>query len=342
METEVAIVGAGPAGLSAAVAASEAGCRVTIVDAYARPGGQYYKQMPGEFHPRRPETLYHDFSQAQQLFAKLDDHARVQVLSGTTVWTVQAASTPGDPVTLYLNTGAGSVGLRAEKVILAPGAYDRVLPFPGWDLPGVMTMGAAQTLVKSQRVLPGQRVVLSGSGPFLLPVAAGLAQAGAQVVAVYEATTPLQWVRHAPRVWNHWDKLREGGDYVQLLRKQGVPLQFGRAGSGTIGTSCGKVATMYSSCASKACRCNLGEQSSELAEKSECNTSPLPGFRLIGSLSQAVRSREKSMLFASGMALCLRSNYRLCWVVRIVTILSRQPSLCNTMQTCRAAARESL
>ena len=133
METEVAIVGAGPAGLSAAVAASEAGCRVTIVDAYARPGGQYYKQMPGEFHPRRPETLYHDFSQAQQLFAKLDDHARVQVLSGTTVWTVQAASTPGDPVTLYLNTGAGSVGLRAEKVILAPGAYDRVLPFPGWD-----------------------------------------------------------------------------------------------------------------------------------------------------------------------------------------------------------------
>src|SRR5437016_3494933 len=184
METEVAIVGAGPAGLSAAVAASEAGCRVTIVDAYARPGGQYYKQMPGEFHPRRPETLYHDFSQAQQLFAKLDDHARVQVLSGTTVWTVQAASTPGDPVTLYLNTGAGSVGLRAEKVILAPGAYDRVLPFPGWDLPGVMTMGAAQTLVKSQRVLPGLRVVLSGSGPFLLPVAAGLAQAGAQVVPV--------------------------------------------------------------------------------------------------------------------------------------------------------------
>jgi NADPH-dependent 2,4-dienoyl-CoA reductase/sulfur reductase-like enzyme len=229
METEVAIVGAGPAGLSAAVAASEAGCRVTLIDAYARPGGQYFKQMPGEFRPRRPETLYHDFSQAQQLFAKLDDHARVQVLSSTSVWTAQAPSRPGDPITLYLNTEAGSVGLRAEKVILALGAYDRALPFPGWDLPGVMTMGAAQTLVKSQRVLPGQRVILSGSGPFLLPVATALAQAGAQVVAVYEATTPLQWVRQAPRVWNHWDKLREGGDYVRLLRKQGVPLRFGRA-----------------------------------------------------------------------------------------------------------------
>ncbi len=229
METEVAIVGAGPAGLSAAVAASEAGCRVTIVDAYARPGGQYYKQMPGEFRTRRPDTLYHDFSRAQQLFARIHDNAHVQLLSGTTVWTAQAASTNGDPVTLYLNTDAGSVELRAEKLILAPGAYDRVLPFPGWDLPGVMTMGAAQTLVKSQRVLPGQRVVLSGSGPFLLPVAAGLVLGGAKVVAMYEATTPLQWSRHALRVWNHWDKLWEGGDYVRLLRKHGVPLQFGRA-----------------------------------------------------------------------------------------------------------------
>ncbi len=229
METEVAIVGAGPAGLSAAVAASEVGCQVTIVDAYARPGGQYYKQMPGEFHPRRPGTLYHDFAQAQQLFARIHDHPRVQVLSGTTVWTAQAASTNGSPVTLYLNTGAGSVELRAEKVILAPGAYDRVLPFPGWDLPGVMTMGAAQTLVKSQRVLPGQRVVLSGSGPFLLPVAAGLAQAGARVVGVYEATTPQQWSRHTLKVWNQWDKLWEGGDYIRQMRKQGVPLHFGRA-----------------------------------------------------------------------------------------------------------------
>jgi NADPH-dependent 2,4-dienoyl-CoA reductase/sulfur reductase-like enzyme len=229
METEVAIVGAGPAGLSAAVAASEAGCQVTIVDAYARPGGQYYKQMPGEFRSPRPDTLYHDFPQAQQLFAQIRDNAHVQVLSGTTVWTAQAASTSSDPVTLYLNIGTGSVELRAEKVILAPGAYDRVLPFPGWDLPGVMTMGAAQTLVKSQRVLPGQRVVLSGSGPFLLPVAAGLAQAGAHIVAVYEATTPLQWSPYALKVWNHWDKLWEGGDYIRLLRKQGVPLHFGRA-----------------------------------------------------------------------------------------------------------------
>lgn len=229
METEVAIVGAGPAGLSAAVAASAAGCQVTLIDAYARPGGQYYKQMPDEFRSRRPDTLYHDFSQARQLFAQIHDHERVQVLSGTTVWTAQVASTKGGPVTLYLNTESGSVELRAKKLILAPGAYDRVLPFPGWDLPGVMTMGAAQTLVKGQRVLPGQRVVLSGSGPFLLPVAAGLAEAGVQVVAVYEATTPWQWLRYGLKAWNHWDKLREGGNYVRLLHQQGVPLRFGRA-----------------------------------------------------------------------------------------------------------------
>src|SRR5207248_2833308 len=121
------------------------------------------------------------------------------------------------------NESEQSSELRARKVILAPGAYDRALPFPGWDLPGVMTAGAMQTLGKSQRVLPGRRIVLSGSGPFLLPVAAALAQAGANVVGVYEATHPRYWARYAPQVWGHWDKLREAQAYLRILRKHRVP-----------------------------------------------------------------------------------------------------------------------
>src|SRR5579859_3579220 len=231
METEVAIIGAGPAGLAAASTASEAGCRITLIDSYARPGGQYYKQTPAEFHANQPAALHSDFARAAEMLALLENQAgasqRVQILSNTTVW--MAENEQDGSILLHMQTHEGSTTLRAQKVILATGAYDRVLPFPGWDLPGVMSAGAAQTLTKSQRVLPGKRIVLSGSGPFLLPVGAVLAQAGAEVVAIYEATTPLQWSRYAARVWGHGDKLREGSDYMKVLRDHHVPLRFGRA-----------------------------------------------------------------------------------------------------------------
>jgi NADPH-dependent 2,4-dienoyl-CoA reductase/sulfur reductase-like enzyme/bacterioferritin-associated ferredoxin len=229
METELAIVGAGPAGLAAAVAAAAVGCQVTVIDAYARPGGQYYKQTPLEFHACRPQALHHDFLQAQQLLAQVEGNAHVRMLSNATVWTAQIEREQERPQLLQVQTPQGNLEVRAAKLILAPGAYDRVLPFPGWDLPGVMTVGAAQTLSKSQRVLPSKRIVLSGAGPFLWPVAAGLVQAGATVVGVFEATTPLQWSPGALRIWRHLEKLREGNDYLKVLRRHRVPLKFGRA-----------------------------------------------------------------------------------------------------------------
>jgi NADPH-dependent 2,4-dienoyl-CoA reductase/sulfur reductase-like enzyme len=227
-ETEVAVVGAGPAGLSAAYTASRAGCNVTLVDSYARPGGQYYKQMPAQFRAKSPGSLHQEFARAERLFSALQRDSKVTILTGTTVWSAQV-SISEDAVTLYLDSGDKSSKLSARKVVLAPGAYDRALPFPGWDLPGVMTAGAMQTLVKSQRVLPGSRIVLSGSGPFLMPVAAALAQAGAWVLGVYEATHPSQWVRHTLQAWGHWDKLREARVYLRILRKHRVPVKFGQA-----------------------------------------------------------------------------------------------------------------
>ena len=84
--------------------------------------------------------------------------------------------------------------------MLATGAYDRPVAFPGWTLPGVMTAGGAQALAKGQGVLPGRRVLLAGAGPFLLPVAAQLEAGGAEVVAVAEATRRRDWLRAGPRM----------------------------------------------------------------------------------------------------------------------------------------------
>ena len=109
---------------------------------------------------------------------------------------------------MLLLTGPGAApGVRARAVVLATGAYDRPVAFPGWTLPGVMTAGGAQALAKGQGVLPGRRVLLAGAGPFLLPVAAQLRRAGAEVVAVAEATRRRDWLRAGPRMAAHPGRL---------------------------------------------------------------------------------------------------------------------------------------
>ena len=228
-DTDVAVVGAGPAGLAAAVEAAAAGCTVTVIDNFARPGGQYFKQLPAEFDAVNPDLLHYDFRRARQLLSRLATAGGMEVLYGSTVWAIDKPATPGNLLTLHLDDARSSNQLRAQAVVLATGAYDRALPFPGWELPGVMTAGGAQTLVKSQRVLPGRRVVVAGAGPLLLPVASGLAQAGARVIAVCEATSPRRWLSRAPSAWGHWAKLAEGVGYFNDLRRRTVPMSFGQA-----------------------------------------------------------------------------------------------------------------
>jgi thioredoxin reductase len=148
--------------------------------------------------------------------------AKVEVSNETLVW---GSFEPG---VLSVERGGAAGTVRARAIVVASGAYERAIAFPGWDLPGVMTPGGAQTLVKSQRVAPGERIVLAGSGPFLLPVAKTLIEFGARPAVIYEATRPREWLRHAPRLWGHWDRIGEALRYRRLIRDAGVPIRFGR------------------------------------------------------------------------------------------------------------------
>jgi NADPH-dependent 2,4-dienoyl-CoA reductase/sulfur reductase-like enzyme len=193
--TRVLVVGGGPAGMSAARAAARAGADVVLVDGYAALGGQYH----------RGEGL------------TIAD-ARVDVRTGHRVWRME----PSDDGFRALVVGRPAI--EAEAVVLAPGAHDRPLPFPGWDLPGVMTPGGAQALVKGSGVMPGRRVLVAGTGPFLLAVAA---QLGDSVVAVLEAHAGLarRWLRPGAAAG-----IGKGGElvrYVAALRRAGVPLRAG-------------------------------------------------------------------------------------------------------------------
>jgi thioredoxin reductase/bacterioferritin-associated ferredoxin len=172
--TDVAIVGAGPAGLAAAIAARRCGASVLVIDEYARAGGQYLRQPAGPTVPGaatgRGGTL-----------AAQAAHAGVEFMQSATVW----AGYPDG--TLSVDVAGRGIEVRARRLVIAAGAHDRAMPFPGWTLPGVTTPGAAQAMLKAHAVLPGRRVVVAGSGPFLLVVAADLARAGAAVELVESA-----------------------------------------------------------------------------------------------------------------------------------------------------------
>lgn len=181
---DVLVVGGGAGGLNAAIAAAEAGARVLVLDERRVAGGQYFKQTPQE-----AATLPLDAQQAQGA----DLHARAlaagaEIVAGAEVWGAF------DGLLFLAHVDGAPLAVRPKAAIVATGAYERPLMVPGWDLPGVITTGAAQTLWRSYRTLPGRRVAICGSGPLNLQVALELARGGADVVLLAESAPP-PWAR---------------------------------------------------------------------------------------------------------------------------------------------------
>lgn len=222
-QVDLLVVGAGPAGLSAALAARRAGAEVLVLDERLQPGGQFYKPLaPSHQAAAPPDRQFADgLALEQQVRA-----AGVTVQQGAQVW---AAFSPRE-VGALIDGHATVIGCR--QLVIAPGAYERPVPFPGWTLPGVMTTGAAQTLARAYRVAPGQRVVIAGNGPLNLQLAAELLAGGAEVVAVLESAmrpTLGQWRQLATAARTAPDLLRDGWRYMRQLRAHRVPLLWGHA-----------------------------------------------------------------------------------------------------------------
>ena len=214
----IIIIGAGPAGLAAAEAASRSGAEVALIDSASKKGGQYWRH--------RNSVKGYKSDRADQLFAKIENASSVTHISDATVWSIEMQG--GLYRVNYLQGGQES-SLTAEKLIIATGAYDRSLPFPGWDLPGSMTPGAAQSLLKGHDVLPGKRIIVAGTGPFLLPVATGLAESGAEIVGLYEANNPLRWLLSVHALLLNPSKFLELVYYAKLLRRSKIAPRFNQS-----------------------------------------------------------------------------------------------------------------
>ncbi|MEU0677821.1 NAD(P)/FAD-dependent oxidoreductase [Streptomyces sp. NPDC006172] len=223
----LAVIGAGPAGLAAALAAAARGVRVVLVDSAPGAGGQYYRQPADALGARRPQALHHQWRTWERLREGLTAHVdagRITHLSDHQVWCVERLSAGFEVHALVGTRQEDSVAVRTDGVLLATGAYEKVLPFPGWTLPGVVTAGGAQAMLKGGLVLPGRKAVVAGTGPLLLPVATGLAAAGAQVVGLVESADPRDFARRARALGGRPAKLVEAAGYAVRLMSRRVPV----------------------------------------------------------------------------------------------------------------------
>ena len=200
-EVELAVVGGGPAGLSAAIEAARHGVKVAVFDENERPGGQLFKQIHKFFGSRDHGAGIRGIDVGSQLLQDAEEHG-VDVRLSATVWGIF------DGPQLGINAGNKVSRVKAKKVLLASGATENALAFPGWTLPGVIGAGAAQTMINIHRVLPGKKILMVGSGNVGLIISYQLLQAGARVEALVEAL---------PHITGY-------GVHASKLRRCGVPI----------------------------------------------------------------------------------------------------------------------
>lgn len=183
---DVAIVGAGPAGLAAARVLIDAGLRIAVIDEQQRPGGQIFRQPPPTFHVRKwlTDAIY---QRGKILLRDLESDQRIQWRLGTCVLGIEAVPREeGTPAThtLVMNGPDGIARLSVRHVVIAPGCYDMPVPMDGAMLPGVMAAGGIQAFLKSQQVLVADRLILTGTHPLQLILADQIVRAGGQVLEV--------------------------------------------------------------------------------------------------------------------------------------------------------------
>ncbi|GGY02460.1 NAD(P)/FAD-dependent oxidoreductase [Streptomyces hiroshimensis] len=270
---DLVVIGAGPAGLAGAVTAARLGLSVAVVDAAAQTGGQYFRHPAPGLGAARPQALHHDWPAFAELRGRFEASGAAH-LAGHHVWAVTRQDEEMWSVHALVGEDSGAVGsgtgsaevsgspsgggtgsdgegrthegfsaererpvrLQARAVLFATGAGERHLPFPGWTLPGVVGAGGAQAMLKSGLVLPGQRVVVAGSGPLLLAVASSLAAAGAHVPEVAEASGYLGYARRPRALAANPHKLLEAAVHGTALLRHRIPLRTRSAVTAVHGT----------------------------------------------------------------------------------------------------------
>ncbi|ASW01621.1 NAD(P)/FAD-dependent oxidoreductase [Paraburkholderia aromaticivorans] len=225
LQCDLLIVGAGPAGMAAAIEARARGLTVIVADEGKQAGGQIYRQAAHSPLAHADQVLGADYAAGRPLIARFMASG-AQYFAQTLVWQIE----PGAPLSAMLTCrgeAGGTLRVRAQALLLATGAQERAWPVRGWTLPGVMGVGAAQTMLKAGGLVPGANTVLAGSGPLLWLYASQLLQAGRTLRAIVD-TTPRGALRgalrHLPRAWRAGEYLFKGLRMMRAVRRSGIEL----------------------------------------------------------------------------------------------------------------------
>ena len=213
------ILGAGPAGVGAALAAAECGLDALVVDAAAAAGGQVYRAMPETFEPADAAEMGADYLEGERQ-RRLLAASPVATAFRRQIWSV------GSDLRVDAVGPEGPESWRPRAIVVAAGTTARVVPFPGWTLPGVIGLAAATILLKSQIMLPGTRTVVAGCGPLLAAVAHSVHKRGGSVAAVVDLAGAADWATCLPAIGSRPRELLRGASWLLALRRAGVPVLF--------------------------------------------------------------------------------------------------------------------
>lgn len=216
---EMVIIGAGPAGISAAIEAAKSGMKVTVLDENAKTGGRIFSQLNEGLKFNDPKAHSSDFKKGTKLLTEfLANSHNINFLSNAQVIGIF----PNRELAYHQN--GKLFRIRYKGLIIATGAFERSVPFPGWTLPGVFTAGGTQTLIKMQGILPGKKFLLAGTGPLQLVLANQIIEAGGEVEAILEAGKTGSWYETMRAIWGNWNLLVDGLRYLNGIRKAKVPI----------------------------------------------------------------------------------------------------------------------
>ena len=224
-KVDLVVLGAGPAGVAAANVASKEGAEVVIIDENSSAGGQIYRAPPNEFQPQN--SFKSDEFREGEKQRNILKNSNVKALFKHRVWSVSSD--------LVVST-VGPNGLsswHARSLIIANGALERIIPFPGWTIPGVIGLAASTILLKSQYVLPGQSTVVAGCGPLLIAVANGIIKSGGKVSAIIDLNSKSDWIKAFPRLLSRPDQLFKGMSWFVNIMKAGIKIYGGHAVTNT-------------------------------------------------------------------------------------------------------------